>query len=468
MYSLARTVSWCVIPWLLLSLVAFGSDGKEQSARLILAGFAQTDITPEVPIRLAGYAGRKRPADRIDQRLVAQALAFKTAGDGTFVLVTVDNCELSSAFLEPVLRKLETVVNPAVQGARGRVAVVSSHTHSAPVLADTLVAMPRPSDPDEQRAIQTYSDSLREKLVKLVTDAVARFEPVTLEHGIGHAGFAMNRRVYRGEKVVFGDNPDGPADRNVPVLRVAGTNGATRAVLFGYACHGTSVRDGDDWYSVSGDYMAYAREAIERVLPGAMAMYVPGFGADIDPSPRGPLLRAKQHGVELAGAVLGVLNRPMRPVRGEPRLAYQEVPLQLSDPPEKAQLERDQASSDVSVRSRAALYLARLEKGEALPREIKLPAGVLRFDEDLTMVLLGGEVVVDYSRRLGRLLQAEHPWFVAYAYDVPCYIPSHRIIREGGYESDFSLVYYGIYGPFRASIEDTLVEQVTAMVKGLR
>jgi hypothetical protein len=201
-------------------MMVLGHESKQEAGRPILAGFAQVDITPEVPIRLAGYAGRKRGADRIDQRLVAQALAFNTGSNGSFVLVTVDNCELSAAFLEPVLRKLEATAGLG----RGRVAVVSSHTHSAPVLADTLVAMPQANDPGENRAIQAYSNSLREKLVEVVTAATADFQPVTLEHGIGYAGFAMNRRVYRGEKVVFGDNPDGPVDRQVPVLRISGTN----------------------------------------------------------------------------------------------------------------------------------------------------------------------------------------------------------------------------------------------------
>lgn len=452
--ALAMFVSWipCAFP---------GTGGPTEP---LMAGFAKVDITPPTPIRLAGYAGRKRPADTVDHPLLAQALAIQTSGQGTFVLVTIDNCEVSSEFMQPALNRLR-----AESGLdHGRVAVVSSHTHSAPVLADTLAGMPPATDPEEARTIQAYSALLREKLVEVVKSSLAHFEPVTMEHGVGYAGFAMNRRVYRGEKVVFGDNPDGPVDRKVPVLRVTSADGKVRAVVFGYACHGTSVRDGDDWYTVSGDYMGYAREALEEHQPGALAMYVPGFGADSDPSPRGPLLRAKQHGLELAGAVMGVLNRPMRKVAGAARFVYEEIPLRLVDAPDRAQLERDYASTDISVRQRAGLYLARLEKGEPLPKDVKLPTGVLRIGDGLTLLLLGGEVVVDYARRLDRVLEADHPWMVGYAYHVPCYIPSHRIIREGGYESDFSLVYYGIYGPFKPSIEDTIIERVTQMVGGLR
>src|SRR5262249_36651434 len=162
--------------------------------------------------------------------------------------------------------------------------------------------------------------------------------------------FAMTRRVYQGENVVFGDNPDGPVDWDVPVLRVKGTNGAVRAILFGYACHGTSIRNGDDWYVVSGDYMAYARQQLEAHEPGAVAMYLTGMGADADPAPRGRLLDARRHGLELAGAVVGVLDRPMHGVRGPFKLAYDEVDLPLAPPPSREQLARDAQSQDAAVK----------------------------------------------------------------------------------------------------------------------
>lgn len=426
-------------------------------------GMAARDVTPEPPIRLAGYAARKREADKLDGRLLAEALAFKNATGERFVLVSLDNCEVSHAFMQPVLQEL----GEQFRLGRGEVAVVSSHTHSAPVLEGVLTDMGRPSA-QELEHIQAYSHSLQQRLVEAVGAALADCQPATLEHGIGRAGFAMNRRVYQGDKVVFGDNPDGPVDWDVPVLRVKGTNGAVRAILFGYACHGTSVRNGADWYTVSGDYMAYARQELEAHQPGAMAMYVTGMGADADPSPRGQLLDAKRHGLELAGAVMGVLDRPMRPVRGAFRLAYDEVELPLSAPPGRGQLEQDARSQDVSVKMRAEAYLRLLDAGQPLPESVKLPVAVLRLGNDLMFVLMGGEMVVDYGRHLKRVLAADHPWTIGYAYEVPCYIPSARLIKEGGYEADSSLTYYGYYGPFRCEIEQRLFDKVSALAAQVR
>ena len=428
------------------------------------AGIAARDITPELPIRLAGYEGRKRPADKLDTiPLLVEALALRNSTGERFVFVALDNCEVSHAFMQPVLREMAD----KYQLGRGEVAVISSHTHSAPVLAATLVGMPEPTA-EEREHIERYSQWLQNRLVEVVGAALADLKPALFEYGSGRATFAMNRRVYQGDKVVFGDNPDGPVDFDVPVLRIKGTNGLIRAVLFGYACHGTTVRDGDEWYVVSGEYMAYARQQIENCQPGALALYLTGMGADSDPAPRGSLLDAKRHGLELAGAVIGVLDRPMRPVRGSFKMAYAEVELPLTEPPPRAQLEKDAAGLDKGVRQRAALYLKLLDQNQPLPQSVTLPLSAVRMGDDLTFVLMGGEVLVDYSRRLKRLLAADHPWTIGYAYEVPCYVPSARVLKEGGYEAESSLVYYGFYGPLRTSIEDLLVNKMTNLVAGLR
>jgi hypothetical protein len=445
------------------ALATLGTGAAPGSSTDPEAGLAVRDITPDYPIRLAGYASRNRPAGKTDGRLLVQALALKNPSGERFVLVSLDNCEVSRAFMAPVLQELQT----SHKLLPGEVAIVSSHTHSAPVLADTLVCMGQPPAAD-QEAINKYSAFLRKELVAVVAAALADCRDARFEYGCGQAKFAMNRRVYRGGKVVFGDNPDGPVDWDVPVLRIKDSANNVRAVLFGYACHGTSVRTGDDWYVVSGEYMAYARDHLQALVPGASALYVPGMGADSDPAPRGLLLDAKRHGLELAGAVMGVLDRPMRPVRGGFKLAFKELDLPLAEPPTRKQIEDDSRSEDPYIRERAKLYLKMADGGEPWPRSVKLPVSALRLGDDLTFVLMAGEVVVDYSKRLKRLLAADYPWPIAYAYEVPCYIPSSRIVKEGGYEAESSLIYYGYYGPLRAEVEDVILSGVNDLVAATR
>ena len=197
-------------------------------------------------------------------------------------------------------------------------------------------------------------------------------------------------------------------------------------------------------------------------------MYVTGMGGDANPSPRGHMLDAKRHGLELAGAVMSVLDRPMRPVRGSFKLAYDEVELPFVAPPGRERLEKDAQSQDFAIRMRAEAYLKRLNEGQSLPGSAKLSVAALRLGDDLTFILMGGEMVSDYGRRIKRLLASDHPWTIGYAYEVPCYIPSARLIKEGGYEPDSSLIYYGYYGPFKTEIETKLINRVETLSAGLR
>jgi hypothetical protein len=425
-------------------------------------GIAVRDITPEGPIWLAGYAARNRASEKVDSPLLAEAVAFRSPPADPLVLISVDNCEVSRHFTTPVLESLSRThgLGP------GRVIIVSSHTHSGPVLDGPLMGM-YPLTPVEQERIAKYGRFLQEKLIEVAAAALSDFEPATLEHGIGEAHFAMNRRVYQDDKVVFGENPDGPVDWDVPVLRIKGPTGDLRAILFGYACHGTSIA-GPDFYTVSGDYMAYARQQLETLYPGAVAVYLTGMGADANPSPRGRLIDAKRHGLELAGAVAGVLDRPMRSVAGKLTFAHTEVELPLMPAPTREQMETDARSQDGPVKQRALAYLAALDRGEHPADFIKLPLAAWRIGDDLMFLAMGGEVVVDYGTRLKRLCRPDRPWLIGYAYEVPSYIPSIRLLKEGGYEADSSLIYYGIYGPYRTRIEDILINGMMSLVRQVR
>src|SRR5437899_11976240 len=76
------------------------------------------------------------------------------------------------------------------------------------------------------------------------------------------------------------------------------------------------------------------------------------------------------------------------------------------------------------------------------------------------MVFLPGEVVVDYGLRLKRELDGLRIWINAYANDAPCYIPSERVLKEGGYEGGRAMIYYDLPGPFQPGLENKIITAV--------
>ena len=89
-----------------------------------------------------------------------------------------------------------------------------------------------------------------------------------------------------------------------------------------------------------------------------------------------------------------------------------------------------------------------------------------RFGSNLTLVALGGEVVVDYALRLAREYPKERMWVAGYSNDVFGYVPSERVLREGGYEGGDAMIYYGRPGPFAEGVEERIVGEVRKQMKG--
>jgi hypothetical protein len=294
---------------------------------------------------------------------------------------------------------------------------------------------------------------LVDDLVALVGAAMADLAPARVFVGHGSVGFAMNRRHAAPKGHAAAPNPKAPVDHDVPVVKVAAPDGQLRAVLFGYACHNTTF--GGDMYRINGDYAGFAQIELEKAMPGVTAMFTILCGADQNPSPQGKLEQAAQHGKTLADEVRRVLSGPLSPVRPPVRTAYEDVKLEFA-PQTRLKFEEEAKSKDRFRRHRADAMLAAFDAGRPI-RDVAIPVQVVRLGGDLAIVALGGEVVVDYALRLKREFAGTNLIAVGYANDVMCYIPSQRVLREGGYEGGDAMIYYGLPGPFTDSVEETVV-----------
>lgn len=442
----------------LIYLVCFTGNTPADEIR---AGVGRPDITPSGPIWMVGYASRKKPSEGVDQHLFAKALALQHGQDKPLILITADLIGFPRAVAEEIAGRIEK----EYQIPRANVLLVASHTHTGPLLAGNLVGMfDLPAK--DQAVVEAYTQKLPEKILTAVAAALKARAPARLVFGRGRATFAVNRRVFRPGGVGFGVNPDGPVDHEVLTLRVESPAGDPRAIVFGYACHCTTL--GGDYYRIGGDWAGYAQEYLERTYPGATALFVTGCGADANPEPRGKLAFARQHGLEMAGAVSQALRGARTSVNGPFRVAFDRVELPLGPLPSREEYQKRAQAKDPSVQRHARHFLKMLERGEKLPTSYPCPVQVWQFGNDLTLVALGGEVVVDYAARLKREIKGTNLWVAAYANDVFAYVPSVRILLEGGYEADYNLVYYGLPTRFSNRVEDVLIQKVHQLVRKVR
>jgi hypothetical protein len=400
---------------------------------------------------LAGYASRNHAFDKVTTDLYAKALALEDGDGRVAVLVTTDLIGLSAAVAEPVCERLRSQAGLK----REQILLSSSHIHTGPSLSLDSTPHSGQAAGDVQRTVE-YTRQLQDKLVTVVVQALAKREPAQLSWGSGVANFVMNRREFTPGGVILGVNPRGPADRTVPVLRVDGADGKPRAVLFGAATHNTTLTQ--DCYEVCGDYAGFAQAHVEEHYPGAQAMFLLGCAGDSNPYPRGTMELARQHGSELGKEVVRMLGTKLQPVRGPLSIAFEMVALPLQTPPTRAELEKQAAEKKGTPSWLAREMLAALDRGEKLRTDYTCPVTVWQFGDDLTLVGLSGEVVVDYSAFLEQALGPNRLWPAAYCNDVFGYVPSARVLAEGGYETRG--LYSGGVGLFDHKAQDVLVSKV--------
>jgi hypothetical protein len=113
----------------------------------------------------------------------------------------------------------------------------------------------------------------------------------------------------------------------------------------------------------------------------------------------------------------------------------------------------------------AKLALDKIARGETIPASLAYPVQTWTFGKDLAMVFLAGEVVVDYALRIKREM-GDNLWVHGYSNDVPCYIASQRVIREGGYEVDYSMFSYNRPSRFSEGIEELIITTVHELLPG--
>lgn len=415
------------------------------------AGFARINITPEKPIPLAGYANRTAPFQSVTLDLYMKAMVLEDVQGGRRIVITADLVGFSAALSARICELIHA--ETGIQ--REAVLLNGSHTHHGPVLD---AGGDDPLNDKGRGLVREYTDGLASKAAAIVKEALAGMRPARLSWGEGVAGFIINRRQPTSRGITLGVNPRGYADRTVPVLRVETTQGKIAGLLFGAACHGVTL---EPELKINGDYAGYAQAYVEEKIPGVQAMFMIGCAGDVRPHPRGSLELARAHGRSLADEVCRVADGKLTPLNGPVRteLRFVDVPLQTFT---REQIEKMKASGPDYTRFFSGGALRILNAGGKLRTSYPAPLAVWQFGKGLTLVAYSGETVGDYAPLAVRRLGPLDLWIAGYCNDVFGYLPSRRILAEGGYEARGLYEDIGLFAP---STEDVIGEAIADIAR---
>lgn len=191
------------------------------------AGAARIDITPakDAALLMSGYGARMEGYKAIHDHLYARALVLDD-GAAQVALVTCDLIGFPNPLWERIVQRVSResgipVVNILLAG---------THTHGAPT--------PVGRGPVSARQAE-YSEQVEEAVAAAVRQAKAALEPARVGYATGRASVAVNRRARLADgRWGLGQNPDGPTDRTVAVVKFETPAGRPIAILVNYGVHG--------------------------------------------------------------------------------------------------------------------------------------------------------------------------------------------------------------------------------------
>jgi hypothetical protein len=413
----------------------------------IRIGSATADITPDWPLDLAGFALRTRPSEGVAQPLHVRVAVLETeTGSGErsrVVVVSADILWWGPQHLPELRREIAALAGVP----EGNILFSATHSHSGPQTSTRASATIGVLDP-------RFIALLHERTREATRAAVADLEPVSVRRFTGCHDLGFNRRPQF--------DPDGPTDPILTAIRFARADGSPRTFLVHYTCHPVISQE----HVVSGEWPGVAMDILEQEL-GVTALFLQGCCGDINPvvqgegrSLRGPDEIVVREGRRLAEAVRALLAGPGEALAPVPlRVDHLEIDLPFAGIPDDATLRGGMDAPGVAGEWRRVL----LEHPEWREPTISLHLQRVDIADGLSLLAMNGEVVVSYGLH-ARTVSNGAVLPMGYSNGMTGYVPTAKVIAEGGYEGGDSIPYFFLPAPFDPAVEPLLTEAIDRLL----
>ncbi|MCE5241406.1 hypothetical protein LLH23_23320 [bacterium] len=409
-------------------------------------GVARDLITPPFMMNMAGYGTRRdRGFETIHDDLFVRALTLDD-GRRRAALLTFDALFHERSFTD----RLAAYAREK-HGVPPELLVVSwTHSHAGPATADY--------DPGQESP--EYEAFLWERTIACLDRAFLNSFTGRLSVGSVEGDWGMSRRKCVDGKFVNAPNYTADHDRKMDLLRLHSADGAERAVMLVWSCHPVTM---GARMNLSGEFPGRLCQLVEAGMYGTQCLFFQSAGGDSRPSivaagdtwRTGDFSDVDQMGHAMAEAVQGALrDAPFAPV--EFSLAGRSFVVNLdTETYPREFFEPYAANTDAtSHRVWAQWTLDHYDTSEPV---LPLHCGLIRLGDGLFVAHMGGEVTYEVKQVVAAALAPARVIFIGYTDDC-AYIPGDRIIAEGGYEAEGSVVEYCLKGAIKPGVNAKVTE----------
>lgn len=402
---------------------------------------ARAVVTPPVGSPLIGFAGRAESTACHDD-LTATALVLECGGL-QIAIVACDVLYIMGGQRTRAAIASRSGIHP------GRILLTASHNHYGPPLDPDVEGAAHSISATDRSLVLAYLANLDNVLSGVVAAACSRLVPCSLGFATGNAFIGINRRERLPDgRIVLGNNPDGPCDRTVRLLRIDQPDGRPLVQLLNFACHAVTL--GSECTEITADFPAVARELIERET-GALCIFLQGAAGNINPVLMGwDWTYPRRLGLSLGaeGARLFWTAQP-EPLGGGLNVTSTTVALPpfLPGSVQEAKdlircLEAEVAAptTDAGSLAWAEWRLSRARRaldvvsGNKAPVPVKAELTAISLGSSIGWITSPGEVFTELGGRIVEQSPFERTLFSGYTHDAIGYVPTPTAYDEGGYE----------------------------------
>ena len=432
----------------------------------LYAGTSRIDITPPGNCKLGGFAGRNHECEGIHDHLYVTALALSRHGK-KLIIIGIDILALNNEQMEMIWALADRKLNLRPD----QLFINCSHTHAGPEIHPTFNCNTCPPgevcDPDPE-----YIKELLESIILSADKALKNLQPADAFGEIGETFIGINRRapdkqIYKEQATGYENfpNPDREVDRSCPVILFKNKKGKPLSLIFGAACHPTTMRY--DNYLISAEYPGVARRILEKDLDGAPALFLQGMAGDVKPHQvaEGNSFRSgnfediEKVGEELATDVNTIIKKGLRPLDIKIETALKRVAIPFNNTWNIKTYEKFAEKDEVEYRRVWANYwLQKLRAGESLPESIDLTLSIVELSPELRFATVAGELLTDMGMKIKHQFKNGTTLVLGYTNGEIAYILDAKTIKEGGYEATEVVFFsHDKPAPFIPEIEEIIL-----------
>lgn len=369
------------------------------------------DITPQYQIELSGYENRVgKLSNEITNQLEANIVILDN-----IIFISVDTLYITSYVKQQLITKLKL--------NEENIFISATHTHFAPALDKTKIRLGKVDD--------KYVEFLIKKIDEAITlsfNNTADINDCNIEYGTSLAHHSMNRRYKENNKVILKPNLNGYKDETIHTIIIK-ENDSVKSIIVNYACHPVSSLNK---LAISSDFIGDIRKHLRKLYKNNTLpiLFFQGFSGDVRPC---SIYDNAKRFIDFQKKDLKLWkNSLIKYVE----YALNNVVYKLNTISINSSIDKLDCSSIIKSNSYA---------NDVVFHKIEIA--------NILIIGISSEIVSEYSDYIKKKYKNQFCIPVSCVNGSFGYIPTDKMIKDGGYESSDFFNAFGIDAKFLTKIE---------------